>query len=173
MQAYQMHPFTFFSLEHNPVRTPRDLIGKIIATQPTAVILLRALLAKNGIAESQVEVIGMGSAMDQLLTGRVAAVTGWLTDTGALKALGDDRVEMMLWDAGIQLYANVYYTTDDMLSKHADVLTRFLAGSARDGGRSAGTRRPVSTTWWRSTETWIETANWLRSDPCSDSRSMT
>ena len=132
--GYQKHPFTYFSMNKNPIRTPKDMIGKTIATQPTAVILLRALLAKNGIAEDQVEVVKMGSDMSQLMTGRVAAVTGWMTNTNALKILGKERVDMMLWDAGIQLYANVYYATDDMLSKHADVLTRFLTGSARGWG---------------------------------------
>ena len=132
--GYQKHPFTYFSLKKNPIRTPKDMVGKTIATQPTAVILLRALLAKNGIAEDQVKIVKMGSDMAQLTTGRVAAVTGWMTNTNALKILGKDRVDMMLWDAGIRLYANVYYATDDMLAKHSDVLTRFLTGSARGWG---------------------------------------
>ena len=132
--GYQKHPFTYFSLENNPIRTPSDMIGKTIATQPTAVILLRALLAKNGIAEDQVEVVKMGSDMNQLMTGQAAAVTGWMTNTNALKVLGDGRVDMMLWDAGIQLYANVYYTTDQVLAEQADTLARFLSGSARGWG---------------------------------------
>lgn len=134
--GYQKHPFTYFSLANDPIREPRDMIGKTIATQPTAVILLKALLAKNGIAEDQVEVVKMGSDMNQLMTGQAAAVTGWLTNTNALKILGGDRVDMMLWDAGIQLYANVYYTTDDMLANHRDVLVRFLTGSARGWGHA-------------------------------------
>ena len=134
--GYQKHPFTYFSLGSNPINTPQDMIGKTIATQPTAVILLRALLAKNGIAEDQVEIVKMGSDMNQLMTGQAAAVTGWMTNTNALKILGEDRVDMMLWDAGIQLYANVYYTTDEMLAEHADVLTRFLTGSARGWGEA-------------------------------------
>ncbi len=134
--GYQKHPFTYFSLADNPIRTPQDMVGKTIATQPTAVILLRALLAKNGIAEDQVEVVKMGSDMNQLMTGQAAAVTGWMTNTNALKILGEGRVDMMLWDAGIQLYANVYYTTDDMLANHADVLARFLTGSARGWGEA-------------------------------------
>ena len=138
--GYQKHPFTYFSLDNNPIRTPQDMVGKTIATQPTAVILLRALLAKNGIAEDQVEVVKMGSDMNQLMTGQAAAVTGWMTNTNALKVLGDGRVDMMLWDAGLQLYANVYYTTDDMLANHADVLARFLTGSAR--GWSEARRDP-------------------------------
>ena len=132
--GYQKHPFTYFSLANNPIRTPRDMVGKTIATQPTAVILLRALLAKNGIAEDEVEVVKMGSDMNQLLPGQAAAVTGWMTNTNALKILGDGRVDMMLWDTGIQLYANVYYTTDEMLAEHRDVLVRYLTGSARGWG---------------------------------------
>jgi NitT/TauT family transport system substrate-binding protein len=132
--GYQQHPFTYFSLDNAPIRTPQDMVGKIVATQPTAKILLRALLAKNGIAEDQVEVVNMGSDMNQLMTGQVQAVTGWLTNTNALKILGDGRVDMRLWDTGIQLYANVYYTTDDMLQNHSDALAGFLRASARGWG---------------------------------------
>lgn len=132
--GYQQHPFTYFSLDDNPIREPKDMVGKTIATQPTAVILLRALLAKNGIDEGDVEVVNMGSDMNQLMTGQAAAVTGWLTNTNALKVLGDNRVDMRLWDTGIQLYANVYYTTDDQLAEHADVLASYLRGSARGWG---------------------------------------
>ena len=132
--GYQKHPFTYFSLSDNPIRTPEDMVGKTIATQPTAVILLRALLALNGIPEDQVEVVKMGSDMNQLMTGQAQAVTGWMTNTNALKILGENRVDMMLWDAGIQLYANVYYTTDQVLAENTDVLVRFLSGSARGWG---------------------------------------
>ena len=69
--------------------------------------------------------------MNQLLRGQAAAVTGWLTNTNGVSMLGDGRVDMMLWDTGIQLYANVYYTTDGTLDKHSDVVTQYLRGSAR------------------------------------------
>jgi len=132
--GYQQHPFTYFSLAKDPIRTPKDMIGKTIATQPTAKILLRALLAKNGIAESDVTVVNMGGDMNQLLTGQASAVTGWLTNTNALKILGPDRVDMKLWDTGIQLYANPYYVTDETLDKHFDVLTGFIRASAKGWG---------------------------------------
>ncbi len=132
--GYQQHPFTYFSLKKDPIRTPKDMVGKTIATQPTAKILLRALLAKNGIAESDVKVVNMGGDMNQLLTGQASAVTGWLTNTNALKILGPDRVDMRLWDTGIQLYANPYYVTDETLDKHSDVLTGFIRASAKGWG---------------------------------------
>jgi NitT/TauT family transport system substrate-binding protein len=132
--GYQKHPFTYFSLASNPIREPKDMIGKTIATQPTAFILARALLAKHGISEDQVTLTNMGSDMAQLMTGQADAVTGWLTNVNALKVIGQDRVDMMLWDTGIRLYANVYYTTDEMLAAHEDALVGYLRATARGWG---------------------------------------
>jgi NitT/TauT family transport system substrate-binding protein len=134
LSGYQKHPFTYFSLKSKPIREPKDMIGKTVATQPTAFILLRALLAQNGIAEDQVKMVNMGSDMNQLLTGQADAVTGWLTNVNALDVLGDDRVDMMLWDSGLQLYANVYYTTDEQIGSHSDVLQRFTRAAAKGWG---------------------------------------
>jgi NitT/TauT family transport system substrate-binding protein len=132
--GYQKHPFTYFSLSDNPIKEPKDMIGKTIATQPTAYILLRALLAKNEIAEDQVTIVNMGSDMNQLMTGQAQAVTGWQTNTNALKVLGDKRVDLMLWDTGIQLYANVYFATDTTLTESPETLEKFVRGSARGWG---------------------------------------
>jgi len=129
--GYQEHPFTYFSLPKKPIRTPQDMIGKRIGTQGTARILLRALLAKNKIKESDVQVVVMGSDMLPLMTGQVDAVTGWLTNVSALRALGPERIDMRLWDAGLQLYANLYYATDETLQKHADVLAGFTRAAAK------------------------------------------
>lgn len=132
--GYQQHPFTYFSMEANPVRKPEDLVGKKVATQGTARILLRALLAKNGIDESQVEVSVMGGDMAPLKVGQVDVATGWQTNVGALSVLGDERVDMKLWDAGIQLYANPYYTTDDVLQENGDKITAAIRAISRGWG---------------------------------------
>ena len=77
----QEHPFSYISRAGKPVREPRDLIGKKVGTQSTAVILLRAMLARHNIPENQVQVIPMGADMSPLMTGQVDVVTGWLTNT--------------------------------------------------------------------------------------------
>jgi len=132
--GYQKHPFTYFSLSGNPINTPADMVGKRIGTQGTAQILLRALLAKNGISEDDVEVVVMGSDMAALKAGQVDAVTGWQTNVGALSVLGDERTDLMLWDAGIQLYANPYYTTDAMLGENGDKIVAAIRAIARGWG---------------------------------------
>ncbi|MDP9902844.1 ABC transporter substrate-binding protein [Variovorax ginsengisoli] len=127
----QKHPFTFFSLQKNPVRKPADLVGKKVGLPSTSVILLRALLAQNKIPEKDVTIVPIGADMSPLLTGQVDVVTGWLTSTTALKVLGKERVDMPLWDAGVRLYALPYYATTDTLQTKPRVIEAFLRATAR------------------------------------------
>lgn len=132
--GYQKHPYAYFSRKAKPVRSAQDMIGKTVAIQPTGAILLRALLAKNGVPEDKVKVVNMGADMNQLVTGQADVVVGWITNANALKVLGEDRVDLMLWDTGIQLYANVYYTTDQELADHSKELAGFVAATAKGWG---------------------------------------
>lgn len=124
--ALQQHPYTFFSLEKKPIRTPKDMVGKKIGIQATGKILLTALLKKHNIPEKDVEVIVVGADFTPLLTGQVDAFTGWLTSTTAIKALGQPPVTLRLWDAGVQLYALPLYATKDTLEKKAPMVAGFL-----------------------------------------------
>jgi NitT/TauT family transport system substrate-binding protein len=130
----QKHPYAFFSLAKNPVHTPDDLRGKKVGIQATGAVLLRALLAKNKIDAKDVQVVIIGSDMMPLMTGQVDVVTGWLSNTTALKVLGPDRVTLRLWDAGVHLYANPYYAMPDTIASKADVLAKYLRASARGWG---------------------------------------
>ena len=92
-------------------------------------VLLKAMLARHQIPESQVSIVPIGSDMMPLLSGRVDAVAGWQTNVSALKALGAERVDMSLWDSGVRLYALPYAHTDT-LRDHPDLLQRFLRATA-------------------------------------------
>lgn len=127
----QQHPYAFFSLKKNPVNTAKDLIGKKVGIQATGVILLRALLAKNNIPEKDVTIVTIGSDMMPLMTGQVDVITGWLTNTTALKVLGDQMVALRLWDTGVQLYALPYYATLDTIKTKADILGKYLVASGK------------------------------------------
>jgi len=127
----QQHPYAFFSLPRAPIKTPQDMIGRKIGVQATGRVLLTALLRKNGIPEDKVQKVIIGSDMTPLVTGQVDAITGWRTNTTALKILGPDYVAMPLWDQGVKLYALPYYTTTDFLKSSPDVLAGFLRAAAR------------------------------------------
>jgi NitT/TauT family transport system substrate-binding protein len=136
----QRHPYSYFSLARKPVRTPADLVGKKVGIQPTAAVLLRALLAKNKIAEKDVNIIPIGADMTPLMTGQVDVVTGWLTNTTALKVLGKDRVDMTLWDSGVKLYALPYYANTKTLQSQPQALEAFLRATSRGWHYAAANR---------------------------------
>ncbi len=139
----QQHPYTFFSLKRKPVHTPKDMVGKKIGIQATGLVLLRAMLAKNGIAESDLQIVTLGSDMAPILTGQVDIVTGWQTNVTALKPLGPDRVDLRLWDAGVRLYALPYYATVKTIQTRSDVLQKFLRATAR-GYQQANANREAA-----------------------------
>jgi NitT/TauT family transport system substrate-binding protein len=122
----QEHPYT-----KRPVRTPADLAGKKVGIQATGVILLKALLAKNNIPERNVEIVTIGADMAPLLTGQVDVVTGWLTNTTALKVLGPDRIDLRLWDSGVKLYALPFYATRDTIKTKGDLLAKFMRATGK------------------------------------------
>jgi NitT/TauT family transport system substrate-binding protein len=130
----QEHPYAFFSLKKNPIREPQDLVGKKVGIQATGVILLRALLAKNKIPEKDVQIVTLGADMSPVLTGQVDCVTGWLTNTSAMKVLGADMVSMRLWDSGVRLYALPYYATATTIKTRGDILAKYLRASAKGWG---------------------------------------
>ncbi len=127
----QEHPYAFFSLPRAPIRTPQDMIGRKIGVQATGQILLSALLRKNGVPEDKVQKVIIGSDMTPLVTGQVDAISGWRTNTTALKVLGPDYLTMRLWDQGVKLYALPYYTTLDVLKSNPDVLAGFVRAAGR------------------------------------------
>jgi NitT/TauT family transport system substrate-binding protein len=130
----QEHPYAFFSVKKNPIREPKDLVGKKVGIQATGIILLRALLAKNKIPEKDVQIVTIGADMSPVLTGQVDCVTGWLTNTSAMKVLGPDLVSMRLWDTGVKLYALPYYATANTIKTRGDILAKYLRASAKGWG---------------------------------------
>jgi NitT/TauT family transport system substrate-binding protein len=113
------------------VRKPADLVGKRVGIPSTAAILLRALLAKNKIAEKDVKVVSIGADMSPLLTGQVDVVTGWLTNTTAIKVLGPDIATLTQWGAGVRLYALPYYASTKTLETQPKVIEAFLRATAK------------------------------------------
>lgn len=127
----QRHPFVFLSLEKNPVRKPEDLRGKKVGLSVTSAVQLKGVMKLNNIPEGEVEIVPLGNELTPLLTGQVDVVSSWLTNTTAIKHLGPDVVKMSLWDAGLKLYANVYYAQPSTIDQKPEMLAKFLRGAAR------------------------------------------
>jgi NitT/TauT family transport system substrate-binding protein len=129
--ALQRHPYCFFSLKSNPVRTVAEIAGKRVGVQSTAQVLLKAMLVSGNVPEKSVQIVPVGADLIPLLTGQVDVIGGWSTDTSAVRALGGSRVDLSLWDTGVHLYALPYYAAVHTLTNEFDSIVRFLRATAR------------------------------------------
>ena len=131
--SLQRHPYTYYSLAENPVRTPKDFVGKTVGVQASSgETLLKAVLKKNGVDPKTVKIEIMSDNMEFLRAGKVDVLAGWATNLQALKPLeGVESTSLSLWDAGVQMYANLYVASDSTLKKDGKTVEAFLAASAK------------------------------------------
>ena len=130
--ALQIHPFAYFSLKRAPILKPQDMIGKRVGVQPAGgAVLLSALLRKNGVDESKVEVVTIGSDANPLLTGQVDASAGWRSNVGQIEVLGDQAVALPLWDNGVHLLPLPYFATADKLGAEPEMFQAYARAASR------------------------------------------
>jgi NitT/TauT family transport system substrate-binding protein len=129
--ALQRHPYTYFSLKSNPVRSVADMVNKRVGIPSTAGVLLKAMLAKANVPESSVQIVPIAADMSPLLAGQVDVISAWSTNTTVLRALGANRVDLSMWDSGIHLYALPYYAALHTLEHELDSIIRFMRATSR------------------------------------------
>lgn len=125
------HPYAFFSKGDTPLDSPQDMRGLVVGTQATGVILVEALLAANGMTRNDLGSLEtVGGDITPLLTDQVDVFTGWVTNVGQLSQV-PDRNTLRLWDAGVPLYAHIYYAATDTIENNPEVLAGWLRATAR------------------------------------------
>lgn len=132
--GYRTGPYAFTSKPAKPLRSVEDLKGVKIGIQPTARFLIDAIAAKNGIDINDLSVVNVGFDKAPLVRGEVDAIGGWITNTQALSVVGDDRVDLLVRDLGLNSYADVYFATDEAVENHAPTLASFIGAVARGWG---------------------------------------
>ena len=130
--ALQKHPFAWFTLKKDNINSPKDWVGKKIGIQGTARPLLNAVVAKYNLNPDSFQTVVIGGDTLPLVNGQVQAASGWVIDstqTAALPAGGFNT--MLLWDLGIQLYANPYFATDDTVKNNKKMLEGFVTAAGK------------------------------------------
>ncbi|MCW2787666.1 MAG: transporter substrate-binding protein [Marmoricola sp.] len=126
--TYQKNPFTILSLsDKGNIKTPQDLIGKTIGVQDSNLSLFKALLAANGIKESQVKIVPNGFDISPLEDKKIDGLVAYVTNEAILvKDHGFSTVNLPFADNGLPFVAESIMTTDDMIKNHEDEVEAFL-----------------------------------------------
>lgn len=125
---YQKSPVVMFSLKKYGIKKPEDLKGKKIGIKygDNTEVPIRALLRKKGIIDKITEV-SVSYNLAPLIKGKVVTLPGFaINEPQSLVEKGYDINQIYPADYGINIYADVIFTTKNMLSNHRTELVKFL-----------------------------------------------
>jgi NitT/TauT family transport system substrate-binding protein len=127
---YQRSPIAFVSLAKNDIINPQDFINKtvVVDLKGTTGIIYRALLASQSIDEAQVKTQPRADyTNDALLNGQADVIDAFINNQPVqLKQQGYDINVLLPSDYGIDLYANVIFTTEEMIKTQPDMVEAFV-----------------------------------------------
>jgi ABC-type nitrate/sulfonate/bicarbonate transport system substrate-binding protein len=129
---YQKNPLGVVSLSKNPIKTPKDLIGKILAVPPVNVISVDAMLKLSGVDKDKVKIVPYEYDPTPLIKGEVDATIDFVTDVPfTIKQAGLEATSFLLYDFGFTIFNDTVVVTEDTLkTKRAD-LVKWLRASRK------------------------------------------
>lgn len=126
---YKINPGVFFTKKTSGISKPQDFVGKRIGIQKGMNIefLYRAMMNILKVDRSKVTEIPVGFDYSELINGKVDASVGYIinrpeTSTGA----AIDMNTILMADYGVNMYADVLFTTDDMVANNPKVVDEFV-----------------------------------------------
>jgi NitT/TauT family transport system substrate-binding protein len=131
---WQSLPFGLISLASNPIKTPKDAIGKKIGLQSGSRSTWALILAANNLTESQMTIVPVGVDPTPLVSGQVDGY--WGTATGQLITLKSQGVQaqmMYMADSGVPGYGEMMIAPEKTLQDQEDLLVRWLKAAIKGG----------------------------------------
>ena len=127
--AFQRNASGFIAKTESGLSTPDKWIGKKVGIIPgnDTETIYRALMKKLNIDRESLIEIPIGFSLTPFLTGQIDIQPGYITNQpNLLKNKGIDVTVIDPADYGVFMIGNVYFTTEDMLRDHPELVRSFL-----------------------------------------------
>ncbi|MFV0632562.1 ABC transporter substrate-binding protein [Demequina sp.] len=131
--TYQKNPFTVLSLaDGGNILTPEDMVGKRIGVQASNTSLFLALLAANGLTETDVEIVPVEYDPTPLVNGDVDGFIAYLTNEALiLEHEGHATANLPFADNGLPFVAETFTVTDEAIASDREMLKAFLVAEIK------------------------------------------
>ncbi len=136
--VFQHSPYVIVSLKSKGIRTPSDLIGRVVMDRSRGSSPLLALLKREGIRVSKdgdpsaVTIRRHTWSLQDLLDGRVDAMSAYVTDEPLrLEHMGVEVSLLRPVDYGIDFYGDTLFTSEKMVASDPAMVEAFRAASMR------------------------------------------
>ncbi|HEY5588490.1 MAG TPA: ABC transporter substrate-binding protein [Candidatus Paceibacterota bacterium] len=129
---YKTNPVVAYSLKKSGIIKPQDFIGKTVGIEKGVNVeyLYNAMMDKLKIDRSKIKEVAVGYDAKELLDGSVDVSTGYIiNEPNIVKETGQEINTMLVSDYGVNMYADVIFTTENLINTNPDLVGRFLAAS--------------------------------------------
>ena len=128
---FQHSPFALMTLERSHVANIHQLVGKRVMGDPQSAELL-AYLKREGIPENQLKFVPHSFGVEELLNGKVDAMTVYTTNEPfAAQKAGLNYSLFSPRSAGIDFYGDNFFTTEGFLHDNPKVVAAFREATLR------------------------------------------
>jgi NitT/TauT family transport system substrate-binding protein len=132
---YQRSPVAFISLAEKNITRPQDLIGAkvMVHFDGTTGIVYRAMLAEVGIDPEQVNSLPRKDFTNNaLFNGEADVIDAYIVNQPVhLAQEGHETNAILASDYGVDVYANVIFTSEEMIANKPDIIEGFLRATVR------------------------------------------
>ncbi len=130
---FQHTPYVFMSLRERNIHVPSDLVGaRVMLSDDQGAAQLWAMLTHEGIDPSQVSVQQHSWDTDDLVQGRVDAVSAYaMMEPIRLQAKGIETTILRSLDYGIDFYGDTLFTTESFVRRRPEATWAFVRASLK------------------------------------------
>jgi ABC-type nitrate/sulfonate/bicarbonate transport system substrate-binding protein len=129
---YQKNPIGIVSLAKNPIREPKDLIGKTLAVPPVNVISVEAMLKISGVDRAEVNIVPYAYDPTPLIKGEIDASLDFTTNVPfTIQQAGEEATSFLLYDFGFTIFNDTVVVTEETLKAKRKEIVAFLKASKK------------------------------------------
>ena len=137
--VYKINPVCAYSLKKSGIKTPKDFVGKTVGieraadgTEINVGILYKAMMTKMGIDRSKIKEVTIGYDAKELLSGITDVSTGYIiNEPQQVIAAGQEVNTILMADYGLNMYADVLFTTEEKIKNNPELVDSFLRATLK------------------------------------------
>lgn len=131
--VFQHSPYVLLSLRKSNIHQPSDLVGKrIMLSNNQGATQFKAMMYKHGIALDQVTVLPHSWNLQDLIDGKVDAVSAYATaEPARLNKMGYASSILSNQQYGVDYYGDTLFTTEQEVLMHPERVDAFLRATKK------------------------------------------